>query len=71
MELDLAGWVLNRRDGGVEVAAEGDPTSLEHMRKRLAEGPAGARVERIEEVPNTTEPLTRPFAIRRSAPGSS
>ena len=43
----LTGWVANRRDGSVEVWAEGPPTELEEFVKLLWAGPAYARVERV------------------------
>jgi acylphosphatase len=62
----LAGWVKNRADGGVEVAAEGADGDIGALRSDLARGPAGASVETIEDVGFAELPeLTRPFSIIR------
>jgi acylphosphatase len=64
-QLDLAGWVLNRADGSVEVAAEGSSESIHALRVALAEGPPGASVKSVDDLPLTTGPLDRPFTISR------
>jgi acylphosphatase len=61
--LDLAGWVRNRADGGVEVAAEGTSEAIEKLRSALVRGPDGARVESVDDVDAPAEALTRPFMI--------
>jgi len=48
-EIGLAGYVMNRPDGSVEVMAEGERSTLEQFLERLKQGPSGARVERVEE----------------------
>lgn len=63
--LDLAGWVLNRADGSVEVLAEGPADGIEAFRAAVAEGPAGARVDALEDMPDTGEALSRPFSVKR------
>ena len=63
--LDLAGWVLNRPDGSVEVAAEGTAEALDHIRHELARGPDGAMVQTITDLPGPVAALERPFQIRR------
>jgi acylphosphatase len=67
--LGLAGWVLNRADGSVEVAAEGDDSALLHLRNALADGPSGAHVESLVDLPALEDDLPRPFAVRRVAEG--
>jgi acylphosphatase len=68
-ELNLAGWVRNRRDGSVEVAAEGEPAVLANFRQSLAEGPPRARVTSVDDVGTdsddtpTNAALERPFTI--------
>jgi acylphosphatase len=47
--LDLGGWVRNEARGTVQVVAEGDEPSLRTLLADLHEGPAGARVERVDE----------------------
>ena len=63
--LDLAGWVKNRGDGGVEVAAEGREASVRVLMQRLREGPPGADVTDVQELPADTAAVPRPFAIAR------
>jgi acylphosphatase len=46
--LALRGWVKNRRDGKVEVLAEGEKEILEELVERLREGPRFAKVEEVE-----------------------
>lgn len=63
--LDLAGWVANRRDGSVEVEAEGPVGAIEGLRGVLARGPESAVVEELEELPPTDITLAHPFTITR------
>jgi acylphosphatase len=44
----IHGWVRNRRDGAVEVAAEGEAEAVERFERSIRQGPPGARVESIE-----------------------
>jgi len=46
-ELDIVGWVHNRKDGTVEVTAEGTQDKLEILEKWLHEGSPHAKVEEI------------------------
>ena len=64
--LGLSGWVTNLRTGEVEVNAGGEQGSLERLRRALLVGPAGAQVERLEDVTgDSTGPLPYPFSIHR------
>ena len=63
--LDLAGWVLNRPDGSVEVAAEGNAAEIDALRSAVRDGPPGARVDAVEELPDSGEVLARPFGVQR------
>jgi acylphosphatase len=63
--LDLAGWVLNRPDGSVEVVAEGEAGALSALRAALEQGPPGARVDAVRAIPDDGQPLTRPFGVQR------
>ena len=48
-EIGVAGYVMNRSDGSVEVMAEGERGPLQQLLEHLNRGPSGARVERVEE----------------------
>jgi len=48
MRLGLRGWVRNRRDGRVEVLAEGERPSLTVLLEGLRRGPRFARVEGVD-----------------------
>lgn len=55
-ELGVTGWVRNRPDGTVEVAASAADGALAELREVLAAGPAGAHVTAVEDVPGPLEP---------------
>jgi len=64
--LGLSGWVKNRADGNVEVAAAGDPAALELLEAAVAAGPPGAEVKHVERLPPVAPgELESPFAIAR------
>ena len=46
--LGLTGWVMNRRDGSVEVVAEGDEGLLRELLAYCQRGPSAARVEKVD-----------------------
>lgn len=48
---ELAGWVINRPDGSVEVLASGHPDCVGRFRRALESGPDGARVEALIDLP--------------------
>ena len=65
-ELRLAGWVKNRGDGNVELAAAGEPESLAKLAAAVASGPPGARVEEVKHLSIVgADSLQSPFAIVR------
>ncbi len=47
-ELDLAGWVRNLADGGLEVVAEGDEAHLHKLVAELKQGPPMAWVQAVK-----------------------
>lgn len=47
-EWGISGWVRNRRDGSVEVTAEGKKEQLEDLLQILQRGPASANVTGVE-----------------------
>jgi acylphosphatase len=68
-QLGLAGWVRNRTDGSVEVAADGAAPALEQLRDALRRGPSGASVTAVDDVEDRSatdgSELARPFTILR------
>ena len=65
-ELRLAGWVRNKADGNVELAAAGESDALARLEAAVRAGPSGARVEevrRLSAVP--ADSLQSPFGIVR------
>ena len=55
-DLDLDGWVRNRRDGGVEAVFSGAPAVVAEMLKRCRRGPASARVDYVKVLDETEVP---------------
>jgi acylphosphatase len=46
--LDLTGWVRNRRDGTVEVVAEGSRDDLDELLKKLRRGPRAHTTSNVD-----------------------
>lgn len=65
--LRLAGWVKNLPDGMVELEVEGPPDRVAEFMTYVAEGPDGAVVAGIDEVPITERAPALPesFTIER------
>ena len=64
--LGLAGWVRNDPGGTVSGEAEGPEATLMAFRAKLAEGPAFARVSRLDwEDLDMRSSLPLPFEIHR------
>ena len=64
-QLDLSGWVRNRDDGTVEVAAAGPQEKLDQLRKHLSRGPSAAEVTEVQDLEPVGEDLEFPFAMKR------
>ena len=65
-ELKLSGWVRNRQDGKVEIAAAGAPDALAKLEAAVRAGPRGARVEEIRSLGAVDAgSLRNPFEIAR------
>jgi acylphosphatase len=64
--LGLSGWVMNLPGGEVEVAAGGESSSLERLRRALEVGPTGAGVSEVTDMPaDLPTSLPYPFTIHR------
>lgn len=49
--LGVHGWAVNTPGGTVEVAARGEPDALKQLEAALAQGPSGAIVKSVTELP--------------------
>lgn len=47
-QLELSGWVRNRRDGRVEAVFEGEPARIEAMLHWCQQGPPSAQVTHVD-----------------------
>ena len=63
--LELSGWVKNRADGTVEVAASGPQDRLDQFRRQLSRGPDAAEVEQIRDLEPIEGELDFPFSMKR------
>lgn len=64
--LGLAGWVRNREDGCVELAASGNASSIEALLAAVRRGPSGGRVHEVRALPvDEHDALPKPFVVRR------
>jgi acylphosphatase len=61
--LGLHGWVRNLDNGDVETWAEGDQASLDAFKDWLAEGPPGARIDRLLATPRPPQGDFSDFSI--------
>jgi acylphosphatase len=65
-ELRLAGWVRNKADGNVELAAAGESDALARLEAAVSAGPSGARVEEVRRLAGVSaDSLQSPFGIVR------
>jgi acylphosphatase len=55
-ETGVKGWVRNRDDGSVEVAAEGESDDLQKFVAALRRGPAGAHVTALDDIAEPPDP---------------
>lgn len=57
MRANLSGWVRNRRDGRVEIWADGTPEDERRFLLLCHRGPMLARVDKVEPVSAPNAPL--------------
>ena len=62
-ELGLRGWVRNREDGAVELAAAGPAASIERLLEAVRRAPTGAREDAERELPPSPFGAVPDFAI--------
>lgn len=63
--LGLTGYARNNPDGTVTIEAEGAPAALDALQAWCQQGPAGAKVERVEATPGTPHGYQE-FTVRRT-----
>jgi acylphosphatase len=64
--LRLAGWVRNRPDGKVEIAASGSEDALAQFESAVSSGPPGAQVQTVSKLEQVAaDSLQSPFEIVR------
>lgn len=64
-DLELNGWVQNRRDGSVQAVFSGPEAVVDEMLRLCAQGPSGASVSRVDYIPHDT-PVPLGFRIKPS-----
>ncbi|HXN76460.1 MAG TPA: acylphosphatase [Gemmatimonadaceae bacterium] len=65
-DLGVAGWIRNRPDGIVELAAAGERAALTKLEAAVSAGPPGARVEEVRKLSGVApDSLEVPFGIAR------
>jgi len=62
--LNLAGWVRNRRNGDVEVLAEGPESKLRLLLAYLRKGPPHARVDNVIDNWSNGAGAPMPFQVK-------
>ncbi len=62
--LGIQGWVRNRRDGTVEVLAEGDEAKIEELVAWCHEGPPGAVVIRVDRTDHVYQGDMKGFEVK-------
>lgn len=65
-EMGLTGWVRNRRDGRVEVVAEGARADLDQLSGQLRQGPPSAHVTDLDVDWKEATGEFRQFGVRRT-----
>ena len=63
--LGVAGWVANRPDGAVELAAAGADDALARLEGEVRHGPPGAQVTDVITLEAPAGDLPKPFVIQR------
>ncbi|MEZ0373991.1 MAG: acylphosphatase [Candidatus Sericytochromatia bacterium] len=61
---ELNGWVRNLRDGRVEVLVQGEPNRVRALTDFCRHGPAGARVDAVEQITEEAQSGLIGFDIR-------
>lgn len=69
LQLWLAGWVRNRRDGSVEAFFQGPAEAVDRAVAWCHRGPSGSRVERVEVRPADWDPRLDGFSVLKEMPG--
>jgi acylphosphatase len=62
-QLNIDGWVRNRRDGSVEALFQGDPESVAKLIERCRRGPTGTLVTKFEVTEEEDAEAMRGFVV--------
>ena len=64
LDLNLMGWVRNRKDGSVEIYVQGDKGSVDQMENWAHAGPPAAEVHKVITKPQPYEENMQGFIVR-------
>ena len=64
IKLGLKGWTSNRRDGRVEIVAQGSSQQLDELASQLWIGPSASRVDNVVSQSTKPEVTLDTFYIR-------
>lgn len=62
--LGVSGWVKNCFDGSVEAIIEGEPSAVEKMLEWLRQGPAFAKVDKLQYTEVAPDNSAHAFRVR-------
>ena len=66
IKFNITGWVRNRKDGSVEILAQGEKANLEKFRAWCEVGSSLSKVERIEEMWREPQKKYLEFSIQET-----
>ncbi|SFI16119.1 acylphosphatase [Tindallia magadiensis] len=64
LDLNLEGWVRNRKDGSVEIFVQGDKEQVNLMKSWAQTGPSQAVVEELIASPQKPDQSIQGFVVR-------
>lgn len=64
LNLNLVGWVRNRKNGSVEIYVQGAEENVDQMEKWAQAGPPAAKVKNVITMPKPYEERMQGFIVR-------
>lgn len=64
LDLNLEGWVRNRKDGSVEIFVQGDKEQVNLMKSWVKTGPSQAVIEDLTVSPQKRDESIHGFIVR-------